>query len=75
MSQSDVSYLRQQIALTCEAMQQALHGYAVTAHHAIISAKYRQLAEQQEQLARHVGEDEALAMICQVMNQVITRSA
>jgi hypothetical protein len=66
---SEVARLREQIAATCDAMHQALNGYAITASHTIINAKYRQLEEQQASLARLVGEAEACNIVSQTMDQ------
>lgn len=70
-NRSEVAQLRQQIELECEAMQQALTGFAQSASHQFIHQKYANLEIAQHQLATLVGEEEAtnimVSVYCEVM--------
>lgn len=61
--QSEVARLRQQIDDECEAMQQAMNGFAQTASHAFINQKYDNLGAAQDQLEQLVGEDAAAQIV------------
>jgi hypothetical protein len=56
---SEVARIRAQIEAECEAMRNGFYGYAITAQHRIIHARYDRLGELQEELAAHVGEHQA----------------
>jgi hypothetical protein len=62
MHVSEVAHLRQQIALECEALNQALHGPAISASHAVIASRYKQLDRYYDQLITLVGEQQATEM-------------
>ena len=68
---SEVAFLRQQIELVCQSMNQALHGYSITAKHSIISSKYQALDVYHEQLKDIVGEHEAIEIICTTYNNEV----
>ena len=68
---SEVARLRQQIELECAAMQQALHGFALTAQHEIIQSKYESLGHYHEQLEQLVGEKEAALITTEIYVRVI----
>ena len=55
---SEVARLRQQIELECAAMQQALHGFALTSQHEIVQRKYKSVGYYNKQLEQLVGENE-----------------
>jgi len=67
---SNVARLLQQIDEANEAAYQALYGLAAgIARHDIISAKLEYIGQCHEQLAELVGEDEAAALVCQIIEQ------
>lgn len=60
MNQSEVARLREQIELQLLAMQQGLHGLACgSARHDFIQARMLRIGEYQDDLARHIGEQDA----------------
>ena len=71
MSLSEVARIREQIELTCQAMQLGLQGYAAVAKHQIIANKYNALGQYQEQLEKLVGEQEAARIVCEVYIEVV----
>jgi hypothetical protein len=68
---SEVARLRKQIELECAAMQQALHGFALTALHEIIQRKYESLGHYHEQLEQLVGEKEAALITTEIYVRMI----
>ncbi|QBD81681.1 hypothetical protein EPA93_39215 [Ktedonosporobacter rubrisoli] len=62
MAESEMTRLMQQIEHECEAMKQALTGYAVTSRHDIIAHRHRQLDRYHRQLKKIVGEQQATAI-------------
>ena len=68
---SEVARLRRQIELECEAMKQALYGYAVVASHDVINHKYDNLGRYQEELEQHVGQEEANAIVVKTYIEMI----
>ena len=68
---SEVARLRRQIELECEAMKQALYGYAIVASHDAINHKYNNLGRFQEELEQHVGKEEAHAIVVETYTEVI----
>lgn len=60
---SDIARLRAQIEAETLAMQQALNGYASTARHDIINARYRAMNDYHQQLIDAVGADKAGAIL------------
>lgn len=72
MSQSEVAQLRQRIVEEYEAMKQGLSGLALgTAQHAFIDARMKRVDLYCDQLAHHVGEQEATQTISELYVQVI----
>ena len=67
--QSEVANLMAAIDKQNEAAYNALYGPAEgTAKHHIISARYEQIWQIKDQLAEHVGEEEAVRMVIQRLN-------
>ena len=67
---SDVARLLRQIDEANEAAHRALYGLAAgIARHDIISAKMEYIGQCHEQLAELIGKDEAIALVCQVIEQ------
>ncbi len=71
MSRSDVAQLRQQIAREREAMTNALSGYAITARHDVITNRYNQLGHYHEQLIALLGEQAAIAVVIEALEQAV----
>ena len=57
--QSEIARIRQAIASECDALRLAFSGPAVTASHAIIEARFKQIEDCTNQLSALVGESEA----------------
>ncbi|MBO0782006.1 MAG: hypothetical protein J2P37_24565 [Ktedonobacteraceae bacterium] len=70
-STSEVARLRQQIETECQAMKQALEGYAVTASHDVINRRYKALDNYHTQLKGLVGESKATAILYEIYNRII----
>jgi hypothetical protein len=66
MAQSEVAQLRQSIEQELQAMRQGLSGLAAgTARHTFIEAKMRRLGQYEDQLATHIGKEQAIIFSCQ----------
>src|SRR5262245_40917904 len=70
MSESEVARLRQQIEAECLAAQQGLQAFASVARHEIITHRFNQVGALADQLAQHVGEEEANAIAAQIYMHV-----
>jgi hypothetical protein len=68
---SEIARIRKQIELECEAMNLALYGYATVASHRIIGQKYHNLGQHRENLAKHVGKEEAGNILIEIYTKVI----
>ena len=70
--QSEVTRLREQIATECQAMNQALYGFAsgVAAHNFILARLHR-VDMCWHQLEEHVGEQEATRMLCELYDEAM----
>ncbi|HLX57552.1 MAG TPA: hypothetical protein VKR83_11040 [Ktedonobacteraceae bacterium] len=68
---SEVARIRQQIEAECEAMRLAMYGYATVASHRIIDNRYRSLGKRQEELEKHVGKEEANAIVVDTYATVV----
>lgn len=72
MQQSEVAQLRQKIVEEYEAMKQGLSGLALgTAKHAFIDARMKRVDVYCDELAQHIGEQEATQTISELYVQVI----
>ena len=69
MGGSEVAKLRQQLDEICTAMHRGLYDYAVVGKHAVITHKYEMLGETQEQLALHVGNEQAFQDVLDALNR------
>lgn len=67
---SDIAAIRQQIALECEAMKQALWGYAAVSKHEIIAHRFEALGKHQERLTASVGAQEAQRILYEAYEHV-----
>jgi hypothetical protein len=68
-NQSEVANLMAAIDAQNEAAWNALYGYAEgTVKHHIISDKYEQIWRIKDQLAEHVGEEQAVKMVIERLN-------
>lgn len=64
---SEVKQLCQRIEAEIEAMQRGFSAFAVgVARHEFIKARMERIGGHQEQLARHVGENAAATMVCEL---------
>jgi hypothetical protein len=68
---SDVVCLRRQIELECEALNQALTGYATLARHEIIAHRHKVLNQYHEQLSGIVGQKMALEISVNIYDQTV----
>jgi hypothetical protein len=71
MSQSEVARIRAQIEEECAGMRNGLYGYAITAKHEFIHARYNRLWELQDELARYVGEHQATQEIVELYIKIV----
>jgi len=71
MSISEVARLREQIERECQAMQQAMYGYAEVAKHQIINYRYNVIGKYRDRLETLVGEEAATTIVVEVYNKVI----
>jgi hypothetical protein len=71
MAQSEVARIRAQIEAECEGFKRGLQGYAITAKHQFIHARYERLGQLQDDLARHVGEHEAMQQVVALYIKVV----
>jgi hypothetical protein len=71
MTQSEVARIRAQIEEECAGMRNGLYGYAITAKHEFIHARYNRLWELQDELARYVGEHQATQEIVELYIKVV----
>jgi hypothetical protein len=69
-SQSDVSRLLQQIEQEYQAAQAALHGYAMTAQHAFITARLEHMGRLHDHLEQMVGAD-AIRLIAERLEELL----
>ena len=67
---SDVARIRARIDLEIEALQWLKSGLVKCASHEAIMNHYRALDSYHDQLARHVGEEQATDEICERMNTI-----
>ena len=68
---SEVARIRRQIEAECEAMRLAMNGYAVVASHRIIDNRYRSLGKRHEELEKHVGKEQANAIVLDIYTKVV----
>ena len=68
---SEIARIRRRIELECEALRQALDGFAAVASHEAISHRYELLGICHEELECLVGETLAGDMVCEVYNRVL----
>lgn len=70
---SEVAQLRQQIELQVQALQSAMYGFAITARHEFIQARYNSIGTYQNRLAEQVGERAANQIVYKVYAEVMER--
>ncbi|MBV9689645.1 MAG: hypothetical protein JO202_08025 [Ktedonobacteraceae bacterium] len=58
-NKSEVARLRQQLEEECEALHRGLYGLASVASHEIIRHRYQALGEYADELAKHLGQEQA----------------
>ncbi len=72
MSQSEVAQLRTQIEEELHAMRQGLSGLAAgTPKHEFLQAKMHRIGQIEDQLATHIGFDQATLFCCQTYIQIM----
>jgi hypothetical protein len=70
MPQSEIARLRAKIEQEIISMRLGLHGLAAgTAKHTFIEAKMHQVGTYEDQLAAHVGKEQAIQFSCQAYIQ------
>jgi hypothetical protein len=70
-NKSEVARLRWQIEQTCQAMQRVMNDPGFSASHESIRRRYEHLGQQEQELARHVGEEQAHDMTYAIYNDVM----
>ena len=66
MSKSEITQLRQQIEAELVSMRQGFNGLAAgTTRHQFIAAKMHELGRYEDQLAIHIGDEQAKFFFCQ----------
>ena len=68
---SEVARLREQIRLECEAAMNGMSGYAMTARHFFINARYDNQGRYQRELEKHVSRAEAQKIVIETYIEVI----
>jgi hypothetical protein len=68
---SEITRLREQIELECEAAKQGLEGLAIVASHDSINARMERLWDYRQELAQEVGEQEATNILYEVYVKII----
>ncbi len=69
--ESEVARFRKQIERECEAMKRGMSGLAMTAQHEIIVNKYNNLGRCEEELAKHIGDEQARAIVVEIYAKVV----
>jgi hypothetical protein len=70
-NKSEVAHLRWQIEQSCQAMQRVMNDPGYSASHESIRRRYERLGQQEQELARHVGEDQAHDITYDIYNNVM----
>jgi hypothetical protein len=70
-NKSEVARLRWEIERTCEAMRRVVNDPGFSASHEAIKRRYERLGQQEQELARHVGEDKASDITYGIYNNVM----
>lgn len=68
---SDIARLRRQIELECTALRQALNGFAVSASHEAITARYDRLGAYQEELEQLTSPQKANEAVCEIYTRCL----
>ncbi len=71
MLESEVARIRRQIGLEAEAIALAMNGPAIVVSHSAIDARYRNLGKCKEELASHVGEEEATDIMTEAYKRIV----
>ena len=58
-NKSEIARLRQRLEEECEALHRGLYGLASVASHEIIRHRYRAIGDCADELAKHVGQEQA----------------
>jgi hypothetical protein len=71
MAESEVARLRQQIEDECLALRRCFYGVAIRAPHWLISCKYSALDRYNDELAEHIGQEEAITTVLEIYNSIL----
>ena len=64
---SEIAQLRRNIEAEIDAMQNGFSAFAVgVARHEFIKSRMERIGNQQDQLAKHIGESAAATMVCEL---------
>jgi hypothetical protein len=70
-SVSEVARLRLAIEDECIALQNIFTAPAIVASHEMVRHKYNTIGQHQDQLAKHVGEEQALNEMIEIHNRIV----
>jgi len=70
-NKSEVARLRHQIEQECEALHRGLYGLASVASHEIIRHRYRAIGDCADELAKHVGQEQAVVIMTSIYNEKV----
>ena len=70
-SVSEVARLRQAIEDECVSLNRAFHDFSISASHSVIHHKYEAIDQHREQLAQHIGDEQALNVMCETYNRIV----
>lgn len=70
-NQSEVARIRNEIELTCQAMREGLNGFSQAGAHFIVRLRYHTLEGYTNQLATHVGDEQATDELTRIYNKVV----
>ena len=70
-NKSEVARLRHQMEQECEALHRGLYGLASVAAHEIIRYRYQALGDCADELAKHVGQEQAVVIMATIYSEKI----
>ena|SRR5436309_14129514 len=74
-NKSEVAYLRWQIEQHCLALRRVAEDPGYCASHEAIQRRYQRLGDKEDQLAHHLGAEQAFAEVYEIYNQVMNQPA
>jgi hypothetical protein len=69
--ESEIAQIRRRIEEECLALKLAMEGFAITASHQAITARYDQLGIYQTELEKMVGEQAGKTFVCEMYAHII----